>query len=313
MNEKRKKSLRADRDNRQKQDEEQDDETKILKGLFGKGMHSALKHDMIVEASNPEAMIVFKEAEDVAKKAALALRKSREDRNSSTYHVPTWTGRSGTAGAPNAAPTVQKLFGTRTNVILGQLKANGGDKAQADSSRSPSPPASSFMTSLFPRQDRPPARQSSSPAPTPPVGPPLSSSSLLKAMSTRNSRAESAGHNALVGSSRRTARPAQETGSDDEGAPQPEPDAPEPPETEIEQVEPLQKNTKEWLIVELHDFLSRKGGRVTSEQVLTRFEGSIKGEVTIQLVRAMLKEIADFKTILGVGKWVLKPEYGKSR
>jgi len=75
--------------------EEHDDESKILKGLFGKGVHSALKHDIIVEASNPEQMIIYKEADEVAKKAAAALRASRELRRETEFDVPTWTGRSG--------------------------------------------------------------------------------------------------------------------------------------------------------------------------------------------------------------------------
>ena len=59
--------------------------------------------------------------------------------------------------------------------------------------------------------------------------------------------------------------------------------------------------------MELQRFLKGKGGRATSEQVLIRFDKDIKGEITQQLVRAMLKEIAEFKPLSK--QWVLKPEF----
>ena len=63
------------------------------------------------------------------------------------------------------------------------------------------------------------------------------------------------------------------------------------------------------MIAKLREYLLRKGGEATSEQVLDKFDDEIKGKVSIQLIRSMLKEIADFKKRAGYGFWVLKPEF----
>ncbi|KAJ8328118.1 DNA repair protein rhp26 [Batrachochytrium dendrobatidis] len=78
-----------------------DDDSGILQALFSKtGVHSALKHDAIMEASTPEALIVEKEATKVANDAIAALKKSRHRVRQERKDVgtPTWTGRSGSAG-----------------------------------------------------------------------------------------------------------------------------------------------------------------------------------------------------------------------
>ena len=100
-------------------------------GLFDLGgVHSALKHDVIMEADRVERQIIEHEgartrcqsnllvccadtklvirdfptsgtaAERVAREAAIALKASREARQRSGLYEPTWTGRSGQAGQP---------------------------------------------------------------------------------------------------------------------------------------------------------------------------------------------------------------------
>lgn len=79
----------------------EDDDRQILESLFQRknGVHSALKHDVIMDADNPEVSIVDKEAARIATKAIAALKKSRKSRGSA-IDTPTWTGKSGSAGAP---------------------------------------------------------------------------------------------------------------------------------------------------------------------------------------------------------------------
>mmetsp|Transcript_23904 Transcript_23904/g.40058 ORF Transcript_23904/g.40058 Transcript_23904/m.40058 type:complete len:1147 (-) Transcript_23904:25-3465(-) len=72
------------------------DEARMLRLLFDNAnLHSALSHDSIVGSAAPEAIIVHQEALRIAKRAAEALKKSRESRSLHSVQVPTWTGRSG--------------------------------------------------------------------------------------------------------------------------------------------------------------------------------------------------------------------------
>ncbi len=63
------------------------------------GVHSALQHDKIMLSSNPDYLLVEKEADRVARDAADALRQSRDAARSLPLGVPTWTGQHGGAQA----------------------------------------------------------------------------------------------------------------------------------------------------------------------------------------------------------------------
>ncbi|XP_068493116.1 protein CHROMATIN REMODELING 8 isoform X1 [Phaseolus vulgaris] len=93
-----------------------DDETNILKSLFdANGIHSAMNHDLIMNAHDEEKMRLDEQASQVARRAAEALRQSRILRSHDSVSVPTWTGRSGTAGAPSS---VRRKFGSTMNPLL---------------------------------------------------------------------------------------------------------------------------------------------------------------------------------------------------
>ena len=62
------------------------------------GVHSALKHDVIMESSNPDVALVESEANRVAENAVKALKKSRQRCLNAVSGVPTWTGASGSSG-----------------------------------------------------------------------------------------------------------------------------------------------------------------------------------------------------------------------
>jgi DNA excision repair protein ERCC-6 len=95
-------------------------DARILQDLFdGSGICSALDHDKIEDAHNPENRIAQKEAQKIAERAAKALKQSRASVSSNPVNAPTWTGRSGHAGAPGIPK-----FGGVQNSALG-----GGDSA----------------------------------------------------------------------------------------------------------------------------------------------------------------------------------------
>nr|GLL33206.1 protein CHROMATIN REMODELING 8 [Ipomoea trifida] len=93
-----------------------DDDTSILRSLFdAHGIHSAMDHDAIVNAHDEEKLKLEEQASRVAQRAAEALRQSRMLRSQESVAIPTWTGRSGTAGAPSS---VKKKFGSTLNPQL---------------------------------------------------------------------------------------------------------------------------------------------------------------------------------------------------
>ncbi|PRQ25810.1 putative DNA helicase chromatin remodeling SNF2 family [Rosa chinensis] len=107
-----------------------DEETNILKCLFDtQGIHSAMNHDVIMNAHDEEKMRLEEQASQVAQRAAEALRQSRMLRSRDSVSVPTWTGKSGMAGAPSA---VRGKFGSTVN---SRLISNTKPSAEVSNSR----------------------------------------------------------------------------------------------------------------------------------------------------------------------------------
>ncbi|KAK2648783.1 hypothetical protein Ddye_016272 [Dipteronia dyeriana] len=93
-----------------------DGETNILKTLIdAHGIHSAVNHDLIVNAHDEEKMRLEEQASQIAQRAAEALRQSRMLRSHDSVSVPTWTGKSGAAGAPSS---IHQKFGSTVNTQL---------------------------------------------------------------------------------------------------------------------------------------------------------------------------------------------------
>lgn len=74
-----------------------------------------MNHDAIMNASDDAKMKLEEQASQVAQRAAQALRESRMLRARESFAVPTWTGRSGAAGAPSSA---RSRFGSTFNTQL---------------------------------------------------------------------------------------------------------------------------------------------------------------------------------------------------
>ncbi|CAK9149998.1 unnamed protein product [Ilex paraguariensis] len=112
-------AAQAERKGKEKSDHsngEVDEETNILRSLFdAHGIHSAVNHDVIMNAHDEEKMRLEEQASQVAQRAAEALRHSRLLRSQDSVAVPTWTGKSGAAGAPSS---IRQKFGSAVNVQL---------------------------------------------------------------------------------------------------------------------------------------------------------------------------------------------------
>lgn len=96
----------------------------ILDSLFkagtggtGSGIHAILEHDSVMDQmSKPEKLLIDQESSRVAEGAMSALRSSRVERRRVAIQVPTWTGKSGSAGAPadnTNKPPLESFAGTQ--------------------------------------------------------------------------------------------------------------------------------------------------------------------------------------------------------
>ncbi|WOL01751.1 hypothetical protein Cni_G10468 [Canna indica] len=116
-------------DNTNRNDGGNDEETSILRSLFdANGIHSAVNHDAIINANEDAKMKLEEQASQVAQRAAQALRESRMLRSRESIAIPTWTGRSGAAGAPSS---VRSRFGSTVNTqLLSASKSSEGSTSR---------------------------------------------------------------------------------------------------------------------------------------------------------------------------------------
>ncbi|XP_014378988.1 DNA excision repair protein ERCC-6 isoform X1 [Alligator sinensis] len=103
-------------DNEEKEDDQKKNDDYVLEKLFKKsGVHSVMKHDVIMEASSPDYVLMEAEANRVAQDALRALKISRQRCLGAAFGVPTWTGSSGLSGAPSG---IKSRFGQKKNPML---------------------------------------------------------------------------------------------------------------------------------------------------------------------------------------------------
>lgn len=94
-------------------------------------MQSAMNHDIIMNAHDDEKMRLEEQASQVAQRAAEALRQSRMLRSRDSVAIPTWTGKSGIAGAPSNA---RQKFGSTVSSKLVNSYHRKPDNSSANSS-----------------------------------------------------------------------------------------------------------------------------------------------------------------------------------
>ncbi|RCI03157.1 hypothetical protein CU098_000671, partial [Rhizopus stolonifer] len=119
------------------QEEEEQHEDHVLQSLFEMtGIQSALQHDQIMDSASHDTVFVEQEATQIAQRAVAALKESRRQRRQMDIGTPTWTGRSGTAGAPryflerSATPPAPR-FGKQFNAPIGSHSAPGSPQPGA--------------------------------------------------------------------------------------------------------------------------------------------------------------------------------------
>jgi len=83
--------------------------------LFHFVLQSAVNHDAIMNAHDEDKMRLEEQASQIAQRAAEALRQSRMLRGKESIAIPTWTGKSGAAGAPSS---VRRKFGSTVSSHL---------------------------------------------------------------------------------------------------------------------------------------------------------------------------------------------------
>lgn len=87
-----------------------------------------MNHDAIMNANDDDKMRLEEQASQVARRAAEALLESRRLRSRDSFSVPTWTGRSGAAGAPSS---VRRKFGSTVNTQMsGPSKPSEGSPSR---------------------------------------------------------------------------------------------------------------------------------------------------------------------------------------
>ena len=97
----------TDANDKEREESEHQDQY-VLSKLFKKsGVHSAVKHDMIVEGGGADFALIEGEAEKVAKDAVNKLRESRRLCFRAESGLPTWTGNNGVMAKP------KKRFGKK--------------------------------------------------------------------------------------------------------------------------------------------------------------------------------------------------------
>ncbi|NXY67069.1 ERCC6 protein, partial [Glareola pratincola] len=110
------KQKRYRKNSEEKEEDSKKNDDYVLEKLFKKsGVHSVMKHDAIMEASNADHVLVEAEASRVAQDALRALKVSRQRCLGAVSGVPTWTGVSGLSGAPSG---VKSRFGQKRNSAL---------------------------------------------------------------------------------------------------------------------------------------------------------------------------------------------------
>ncbi|CAL8256652.1 unnamed protein product [Lota lota] len=246
----------------------------VLAKLFKKsGIHSVMQHDSIIEASNPDFVLVEAEANRVARDALKALKVSRQ-RCRLSYN------------RPPPPPPARKRFGQKKNSLL-------------TAATTAAPPSSekckdaAFIKRSIPKKPGDGGHFSGEAVEgAESSATPLSSSSLLAKMRARN-------HVSLPSGAQAEEEEEEEGGGGGGGAS--EAGGPAAPPTEHDE-----------LLVDLRNFVAFQAqvdGQATTKEVLEYFTPRLTKEQA-PVFRELLRSICDFHRASGQeGMWRLKESY----
>ncbi|XP_060096977.1 DNA excision repair protein ERCC-6 [Heteronotia binoei] len=260
-------------DKKEERDSKKNDDY-VLEKLFKKsGIHSAMKHDAIMEASSPDYVLVEAEANRIAQDALRALKLSRQRCQGAAAGVPTWTGTSGLSGLPTRVKFGQKKNPALVMPLLSSPSPGKGckdpERVRKENKKRTSPSAH------FDGQGE-----------GEPSSAPLDSSSLLAKMRARN--------RLVVPQRRGGLREEEESPLQALGA---------APSTETEHDE---------LLVDIRNFIAFQAqvdGQATTRELLQEFESKLTVEQSC-IFRELLRNLCTFhRSPGGEGLWRLKPEF----
>ncbi|KAF9429167.1 hypothetical protein BGZ76_001718 [Entomortierella beljakovae] len=268
-------------------------EINILASLFkSSGVHSAVKHDEIMDSAKQENLIIEREATRVAERAMAALKESRKRRRRQDLDVPTWTGKSGSAGAPKAFLLQQQDSGPTSQATSSSSKPRFGTtnifNSSATSSVAPRFGKSETAENRMGGRSQPGFGSVSSTGVA-------SSSSLLAGMLERKRLEQEGGFESRSRTS--TGSP-----SSSRNSPSSSPC--------VDSTSVLQEGTQESLITKIRDYMMDQGGRVRSADLVEHFQYQL-ADMEQLVFKKMLKGIAvlEKSESEGQGWWKLKSEY----
>ncbi|KAJ1968829.1 DNA repair protein rhp26 [Dispira parvispora] len=305
----------------------------VLSQLFEmSGLKTAVQHDAIIDSHHQEEVLVEREATRIANDAAKALRESRKARQQISVSVPTWTGSSGSAGAPR--------FGARRTPLPLSTHQEGGPTRQLGIS--PGPVSQGPVTGVNLGSPRPSGALASGDllanlrarqlTPTPTKQPVRTTTQFVRLGKDRwdGSRTEldlplptmnrQSTSTPATGTWRRNINvnsTSPDVVSDTPQSPLlPSSTSPANPRNSTPSVEPLDlegisfdHDPPATILKRLRDYLVSCGGRATSAAIIGHYRMKIKPEQVV-LFRKMLKEIAEFEPDpLTKGTWVLRSTF----
>ncbi|XP_030628398.1 DNA excision repair protein ERCC-6 [Chanos chanos] len=265
-----------DEDQNEKKDEKKSDDYVLAKLFKKSGIHSVMKHDSIMEASNSDYVLVEAEANRVAKDALRALKLSRQH-----CRIPFSRGstRPEESRSPTAPSAARKRFGQKKNSLLSQSSSTQSqapekckDAAIVKKSNMKKPGSASHFSGED-VEEKPDVAS-------------LSSSSLLAKMRARN-------HLNLPQS--REAEEEEEEASGGQAT------VPLPSPTEHDE-----------LLVELRNFVAFQAqvdGQASTKEILEYFTPRLTTSQT-PVFRELLRNLCDFHRLPGQeGLWKLKTDF----
>lgn len=230
-------------------------------------------------ASFCRRVIVDHEATRIARRAAEALRQSRLQIAQAPINQPTWTGRSGLAGAPGAAAAAQpQRFGRAVNPRLQRALTAAEPASQQQQQQQPLAPGPAVNGAVPAAAAQPPqpARRFGSGALAGAVGGVAPrSADILAQVRARQAAVAAAGHEAGGGG-----------GSS------------------------IELERAQLLGTQIVSFLESRGGAAPSGDLVQQFQGEVQGEAAAALFRGVLKQVAQLQRRGALKVWALRGEFG---